>query len=49
VESKAGPPRKYYVITKQGSAFLMTLKSTWVELSLSTEQIISVKSKKMKK
>ena len=49
VESKAGPPRKYYVITKQGRAFLMTLKSTWVELSLSTEQIISVESTKVKK
>lgn len=31
-ESNAGPPRKYYQLTDQGSGFLTELKSTWDEL-----------------
>jgi PadR family transcriptional regulator PadR len=33
VESKAGPPRKYYSITPLGQEFLNELKKTWDELS----------------
>jgi PadR family transcriptional regulator, regulatory protein PadR len=32
-ESVSGPPRKYYVLTKMGKAFLEELGSTWDELS----------------
>lgn len=32
-ESKSGPPRKYYSITKMGKTFLEELAITWNELS----------------
>ncbi|MDN5201102.1 PadR family transcriptional regulator [Fulvivirgaceae bacterium BMA10] len=41
VESSAGPPRKYYKLTKDGKAFLDKLEETWDELQASTNQIIS--------
>ncbi len=41
VESESGPPRKYYSITAEGSAFLDQLESTWDELVRSTTQITS--------
>jgi PadR family transcriptional regulator PadR len=31
-ESKSGPPRKYYSLTKLGKSFLDELTSTWEEL-----------------
>lgn len=31
-ESKSGPPRKYYQLTKVGEEFLKELESTWNEL-----------------
>lgn len=31
-ESKSGPPRKYYQLTKIGEEFLKELESTWNEL-----------------
>ena len=40
VESSAGPPRKYFMITPSGTEFLNTLNATWMELSSSTQQII---------
>lgn len=39
VESKSGPPRKYYTLTDAGSAFLKGLTETWEELLHSTDQI----------
>ena len=39
VESKAGPPRKYYTLTDSGTAFLKGLTDTWTELVQSTEMI----------
>lgn len=39
VESKSGPPRKYYKLTEIGSQFLKGLSDTWEELVQSTEQI----------
>lgn len=39
VESEAGPPRKYYSITEEGSKFLQTLSETWSSLVNSTLQI----------
>jgi len=39
VESKSGPPRKYYKLTDMGNAFLRGLTETWNELVLSTESI----------
>lgn len=40
VESSAGPPRKYYVLTREGQVFLEAMESTWNELSNSVTTII---------
>jgi PadR family transcriptional regulator, regulatory protein PadR len=40
VESIAGPPRKYYVITEKGQDFLNQLRATWFELVNSTNKIV---------
>lgn len=39
VESKSGPPRKYYRLTDPGQAFLKGLTETWEELVRSTQMI----------
>ncbi len=39
VESKSGPPRKYYTLTDPGSRFLSGLTETWEDLVHSTNQI----------
>jgi PadR family transcriptional regulator PadR len=39
VESKSGPPRKYYKLTETGDTFLRGLSETWDELVRSTEMI----------
>ena len=39
VESKSGPPRKYYKLTGGGVSFLKGLSETWNELVQSTEMI----------
>ena len=39
VESKSGPPRKYYKLTDKGIKFLEKLTQTWDELVHSTEMI----------
>src|SRR3954465_11461068 len=39
VESKSGPPRKYYKLTDPGSSFLAGLTATWNELVHSAESI----------
>ncbi|HRI78851.1 MAG TPA: PadR family transcriptional regulator, partial [Cyclobacteriaceae bacterium] len=44
VESKSGPPRKYYTLTDAGSTFLKGLTDTWDEILHSTDQI-ATKSK----
>ena len=41
VESKSGPPRKYYTLTDKGSKFLGSLSETWEELVHSTQMITS--------
>jgi PadR family transcriptional regulator len=33
VESNSGPPRKYFSLTEQGTAFYMELEDTWNELA----------------
>ncbi len=38
-ESKKGPPRKYYTLTKEGKQFLKGLEDTWEELSQSVNNI----------
>ncbi len=38
-ESQSGPPRKYYSITKAGSAFTDELDTTWNELHKAVQQI----------
>lgn len=32
IESVSGPPRKYYVLTPDGSQFLELLRQTWTEM-----------------
>ncbi|MBI1770520.1 MAG: PadR family transcriptional regulator [Bacteroidetes bacterium] len=39
VESKSGPPRKYYKLTNIGDKFLQGLTETWDDLVHSTEMI----------
>jgi PadR family transcriptional regulator, regulatory protein PadR len=39
VESKSGPPRKYYTLTSEGINFLHGLSETWSEVVRSTELI----------
>ena len=39
VESKSGPPRKYYTLTHEGNQFLNWLSETWNDLVQSTEMI----------
>jgi len=39
VESKSGPPRKYYTLTDEGTNFLTGLTETWNDLVQSTEMI----------
>ncbi len=39
VESKSGPPRKYYTLTGEGTAFLTSLENTWNQLLESTKAI----------
>jgi PadR family transcriptional regulator PadR len=44
-ESTSGPPRKYYQLTEEGESSLVSLKSSWVELTSAVEKIISKNSK----
>ena len=39
VESKSGPPRKYYTLTAHGKKFLDGLSDTWKDLVPSTQKI----------
>lgn len=48
IESKSGPPRKYYTLTKDGDQFLQSLDTTWSELVGSTKKIIANKNLKKK-
>ncbi|MEP3387531.1 MAG: PadR family transcriptional regulator [Reichenbachiella sp.] len=48
VESKSGPPRKYYTITDEGTEFLGKLDDTWKELVTSTKKISAKKASKTK-
>jgi len=49
IESKSGPPRKYYTLTEEGFDFLVKLSATWKELMNSTKKIAAKKSKKIVK
>jgi PadR family transcriptional regulator PadR len=49
VESKSGPPRKYYLLTRDGNMFLKNLQSTWNELMKSTKTITAKKVKSSEK
>ena len=39
-ESRSGPPRKYYTITKKGIAALRTLEASWKTLDTSVNALI---------
>jgi PadR family transcriptional regulator, regulatory protein PadR len=41
IESKSGPPRKYFQLTSEGELFLSELGTTWQELTASVSQIIN--------
>jgi PadR family transcriptional regulator PadR len=43
VESKSGPPRKYYQLTKEGENFLKELKTTWTQLVDAVERVVNTK------
>ncbi|MCX6185558.1 MAG: PadR family transcriptional regulator [Bacteroidetes bacterium] len=43
VESKSGPPRKYYQLTKEGENFLQELKTTWTQLVDAVERVVNTK------
>ncbi len=42
-ESTSGPPRKYYVLTENGSMFLKELSKTWNNLINSVNQVTNKK------
>ena len=39
-ESNAGPPRKYFTLTKKGQENLVQLKQTWKSLTASIETLL---------
>lgn len=39
-ESKAGPPRKYYMVTERGTSLLKELTKNWKSLSKTTNSLI---------
>jgi PadR family transcriptional regulator, regulatory protein PadR len=39
-ESKSGPPRKYYKLTKKGESMISKLKGVWKDLSSSIESLL---------
>ena len=45
-ESTSGPPRKYYVLTENGSMFLKELDKTWKNLVSAVSQVTTTKSTK---
>lgn len=47
VESKSGPPRKYYKLTDMGTRFLKGLTDTWEELVHSTDMITNASKAKI--
>ena len=49
VESRSGPPRKYYTLTDSGYEFLEKLSETWNNLVTSTTKIKNHKKPKSKK
>jgi len=42
-ESKQGPPRKYYVLTKEGVDHLKELHLSWIEVDKAVKKIINTK------
>ena len=40
VESKDGPPRKYYKLTAKGNEALATMKENWLNMNKSINQLI---------
>ncbi len=45
-ESNSGPPRKYYVLTENGTLFLKELDKSWANLVNAVTLIINTKSTK---
>ncbi len=41
IESKSGPPRKYFQLTTEGKQFLAELGATWQELTSSVNHIVN--------
>lgn len=44
-ESKSGPPRKYYVLTEDGTLFYQSLASSWQELQTSIDKLLEDSTK----
>ena len=45
-ESKVGPPRKYYIITDEGKAFLSELTTGWNDLQQAVNQLTNTLNQK---
>ncbi|MDP3929293.1 MAG: PadR family transcriptional regulator [Bacteroidota bacterium] len=45
VESKSGPPRKYYQLSEEGAQFLKELATTWQELVIAVNLITNENNK----
>ena len=45
-ESNQGPPRKYYVLTVEGTDHLSQLKISWKEIDKSVKNIMTIKNEK---
>lgn len=41
IESKSGPPRKYFQLTSEGATFLDEMGATWTQLTTSVNHIIN--------
>jgi PadR family transcriptional regulator, regulatory protein PadR len=44
IESKSGPPRKYFQLTQEGKLFLQSLTETWQELTSAVHTITQPKN-----
>ena len=45
-ESKVGPPRKYYIITDEGKAFLSEITTGWNDLQQAVNQLTNTLNQK---
>lgn len=49
IESKSGPPRKYFQLTELGKSYLNELQKTWSDLTQSVHNVVMKQSEKLNK